>query len=239
MAHTETIDVTFDFRRDTPKGGDPDALSPTLRRYHRLLWSKPLPGGSLFELDDTDPDCYLRHRSALGDFQLSSDSVIPSFRKERRLAAIISRIPLTKWESFMALGYTMGGMMVFPANQVDGKMTVNGARGFHPRIKDRFDLTLECVRRYYHNQPSPLSGTLSRYARFFDLFETFAGYVEFFLLQDLVSRDHSAVRFSAPFDDFASSPVPRTFEAYESYRHRAAEFLRARNDRIRAWLAAR
>src|SRR5579862_818373 len=77
----DPIDITFDFRRDTPAGGDPDALSPTLRRYHRLLWSKQLPDGSLFELDDTDPVAYLRHRSPRGDFLLSSDSVIPSFRK--------------------------------------------------------------------------------------------------------------------------------------------------------------
>ena len=37
MQSATHIDVTFDFRRDTPEGGDPDALSPTLRRYHRLL----------------------------------------------------------------------------------------------------------------------------------------------------------------------------------------------------------
>jgi integrase len=39
------IDTTFDFRSDTPPGLDPDTYSPTLRRYHRLLWSKPLPSG--------------------------------------------------------------------------------------------------------------------------------------------------------------------------------------------------
>ena len=37
------IDITFDFRTDTPTGTDPDALSPTLRSYHKFLWSKPLP----------------------------------------------------------------------------------------------------------------------------------------------------------------------------------------------------
>ena len=38
----KAIDSTFDFRSDTPPGKDPDARSPTLRRYHQLLWSKPL-----------------------------------------------------------------------------------------------------------------------------------------------------------------------------------------------------
>ncbi|WP_113903400.1 DUF6994 family protein [Brevibacterium celere] len=35
--------------------------------------------------------------------------------------------------------------------------TINGARGLHPRIVDRFDLTLECIRRHYRGEPSPLA----------------------------------------------------------------------------------
>ena len=31
------IDVTFDFRKDTPPAKDPDAKSPALRRYHQHL----------------------------------------------------------------------------------------------------------------------------------------------------------------------------------------------------------
>ena len=53
MNAREQIDITFDFRTDTPPGKDPDARSPTLRRYHKLLWSKPLPNGMMFDLDDT------------------------------------------------------------------------------------------------------------------------------------------------------------------------------------------
>ena len=36
-----------------------------------------------------------------------------------------------------------GGMMVFPGNRIDGKQTINGARGFNRKIADGFDLTLE------------------------------------------------------------------------------------------------
>ena len=60
---TDVIDTTFDFRSDTPPGQDPDACSPTLRRYHQLLWSKPLPNGTPFELDVTTPYAYLHHLS--------------------------------------------------------------------------------------------------------------------------------------------------------------------------------
>ena len=42
-----TIDITFDMRTDA-NGGDPDTTSPTLRRYHKLLWSRPLPNGADF-----------------------------------------------------------------------------------------------------------------------------------------------------------------------------------------------
>ena len=67
------IDTAFDFRSDTPPGLDPDTYSPTLRRYHQLLWSKPLPGGVPFVLDITTPR-YLHHLSELGEFWLSSDT---------------------------------------------------------------------------------------------------------------------------------------------------------------------
>ena len=114
MGQPTTIDVTLDFRQDTPPGADPDRYSPTLRSYHRLLWSKPLPGGAAFALDDSSPKAYLHHRSPLGEFFLCSDSVIPSFRKERTLASIFEQIPASERDEFLRLTYTMGGMMVFP-----------------------------------------------------------------------------------------------------------------------------
>ena len=128
----------------------------------------------------------------------------------------------------------MGGMMVFPGNQIDGKMTINAQRGCHPRIKDRFDLTVECIRRHYRNESSPLSETLERYADFFGLFGDFRGYVEFFLLQDLVTADFSAVRFFTPFDGFKPWPLPESTEAYSAYKGLAVDFIQARNHRILA-----
>lgn len=74
MGLAGAIDITFDFRSDTAPGRDPDAVSPTLRKYHQLLWSKPLPSGAPFELDATFPHTYLHHLSELGEFFLSSDA---------------------------------------------------------------------------------------------------------------------------------------------------------------------
>lgn len=229
------IDVTFDVRLDTPgypeTDPDPDKLSPTLRRYHKLLWSKALPSGELFDLTDTEPGVYLYHRSTLGEFWLASDAVVPTFRNESQLSGIMEQIP-DEVASFVSLSYTVGGMMLFPANRIDGQMTLNGTRGFHPRIKDRFDLTVECIRRHYVGDDSPLSDVIRRYEGFFSLFRDFRGYVEFFLLQDLVTDDCGAVKFFSPFENFATRPVPASLEAYRAYRKLAMEFLEARNGRI-------
>ena len=225
------IDITFDFRQDTPDGKDPDTHSKTLRRYHRLLWSKRLPGGQLFDLSDTTRGSYLYHRSAVGEFSLSSDAVIPTFKWA---SCIKDLIPDEDLKAFNSVGYTMGGMMVFPANQIDGKWTINQARGCTRQIGDRFDLTLECIRRHYTRRGSPLSGVLERYASFLELFRDFRGYVEFFLLQDLVSGDFSAVEISKPFDNFRGSPIPASVHEYNAYQSDAIAFIHARNQRILA-----
>jgi hypothetical protein len=59
--------------------------------------------------------------------------------------------------------------------------------------------------------------------------------VEFFLLQDLVNHDFTAVKFFTPFDDFNLSPLPASKEAYLSYKQLAIAFIDARNRRITKW----
>jgi len=122
--------------------------------------------------------------------------------------------------------------MVWPGNQVDRKPTINGARGLNRKISDRMDLTLECIRRYYRHEDSPLAATIGRYVGFFALFEDFRGYVDFFLLQDLVSSDYEAVRFFMPFNDFNPPAIPRDLDTYLEFRHLSIEFTKARSRRI-------
>jgi len=224
------IDTSFNFRSDTPSKKDPDTWSPTLAAYHKLLWSKPLPKGHVFSLEYKKPPFYLHHQSDLGEFWLSSDTVVPTFRK--RAIDGVARDEM----NFGGLGYTIGGMMVFPANRIDGHWTINQARGCTRRISDRFDLTVECIRRYYSDEQSPLSDVLRRYADFFTLFRDFAGYVEFFHLEDIVDSGSTAVNFFLPFKDFGeTAPIPDSRNAYFQYRSAALDFLNARNQRIREW----
>ena len=129
-----------------------------------------------------------------------------------------------------ARGYTIGSALLFPKTAPPGRMTINKARGMHPRIADRFDLTLECIRRHYRGEDSPLAGTLSEHAGFFALFEDFFGYVDFWLLQDLVQDGE--VRFWLPFDDFQGRAVPQDVESYLVYSRGREDFITARNARI-------
>lgn len=226
------IDVAFDFRTDTT-GPDPDRDSPMLRQYHRRLWSKRLPSGASFDLLDTYPDGYLDHCSPeLGAFSLSSDTAINAYTHWVRMKPIIHQVPDRELEAFRTIMYTIGNMIVFPRNRIDGKPTINQERGVNSQILDRFDLTVECIRRHYLDQVSPLAPTLLRYDAFFALFGDFRNYVTFFLLDDLVADDGS-VKFFLPFDDdFPLDPWPRDVGAYAEYRRRSIEFIEARNNRI-------
>jgi hypothetical protein len=226
------IDITFDFRSDTPPSRDPDTFSPTLGRCHELLWNKPLPNGARLDLTASRPPVYLHHHSDLGEFWLSSDSVIHTYTSWESMRPITEQIPEAENESFRRIAYTIGAMMVWPANRVGGKQTINGARGFIRSISDRFDLTVECVRRYYLGIHSPLDATFARYHDFFALFVDFRGFVDFFLLQDIVREDYSTVAFFMPFGDFKLPAVPRDLPTYVSYRRHSIEFVHARNERI-------
>lgn len=226
------IDTTFDVRIDS-RGKDPDSSSKTLRHYHKLLWSKNLPNGKLFNLDDAKAN-RLYHKSELGEYYLSSDSIIHTYSKCKwpRIQHIIQQIPEDEIKYFFDLASTMGGYILFPANRINGANTINGERGFNSKIKDRIDLTLECIRRYYNNEDSPLADTLKRYKDFFDLFSDFKGYCEYFLLQDLVIDDYLKVNFFLPFNDFIRSPLPQDVNEYNEYKKNNIDFLQKRNKRI-------
>jgi hypothetical protein len=237
MSDFEGFDPTFDFRTEVRPGEDPDRTSPTLRKYHKLLWSKPLPSGEPFDLDDSTPP-YLHHSSPRGEFYLTSDSAIPTWTKWARMTKVIASIPESEREQFRTLAGQMGGKVLFPGRQIDGKQTINQERARNP-IADRLDLTLECIRLHYLGETSPLAKTLIRYGEFFALFEDFRGYVDFFLLQDLVSDDLSSVQFLMPFAAFGASGLPSTLDEYQGYRLRAVAFVEARNRRMDDYAAGR
>lgn len=225
----EKINISFDVRSDS-HGEDPDSASRTLKTYHEILWSKSLPNGKMFHLIQEGK--YLLHKSELGEYHLSSDSIIHTYYKWKRMKHIIEELPDGVVESFYDIAYTIGGFIIFPGNKIDGLSTMNQERGTNKKINDRFDLTLECIRRYYGNESSPLSEVISRYDDFFALFTDFKGYCDFFLLQDLVYDRYTAIKFFLPFEGFVSNPLPRDTNEYLEYMRNNLEFLHKRNNRI-------
>ena len=140
------IDITFDFRSDTPIGEDPDKYSQTLKTYHQLLWSKALPNGEEMELSKGKGLYYLTWK----DFDFGSDSIIVELRYQRNkriideVGRIVGNIE-AYYEDLVRRSYSIGGMIIFPKHI----NSMNQARGRNALISDRWDLTLECIRRYY------------------------------------------------------------------------------------------
>lgn len=223
------IDINFNFQSDA-RGGDPDSCSPTLRAYHKILWSKLLPGGNQFELSNKKTGIYLSHKSHLGEFSLGSDAVTHSYRNQKRKQWLTSQIR-SEVDELYDLCSNIGAYVIFPNNRIEGKRTINAERGCNYLIDDRFDLTLESIRLFYIGQRSPLYETLLRYKSFFDLFDNFNGYVHFFLLDDLVD-ERGQIKFYLPFDNFKTPPTFAGTDDYLLYKRGVLKFVQSRARRI-------
>ena len=241
------IDVTFDFTTDTPgfwdgfwerKNGlgasavDPDNASPTLQRYHQFLWSKTLPNGEVMDLHLGTGSNYLWWK----DFRFASDSIIVSFRYEKYRFMMdqvkeVVRDFRTYFEDYLRKSYTIGGSIIFPKHQ----NSINQQRGTNIYIADRWDLTLECIRRFYLEENSPLNDVLLKDKEFFDLFGNFKGYVDYFLLQDSVTKDYSRVKLWCGNADFIEDGLPKTVQEYFGFIENELEFIEKRNRRIKAY----
>ena len=222
------IDITFDFQTDTRKGKDPDSDSKTLRSYQQLLWSKTLPNGEMMQLEIEKG--FLKWK----DMWFGSDSITASF--------LHYRFPLKEYveqnipdfsefkRNYWHRTYTIGGEIIFPMV----RWSMNQARGFSVKICDRWDLTLECIRRYYAGEPSPLDKALDNSCEFFKLFVDFKGYVDFFLLQDCVDNEYN-VKFWLNTPLFESMPMPKNMKEYMMWIETQLDFVAKRGKRIKEY----
>jgi len=236
------IDVDFDFTTDSVGfwdrfwerrgglgycGSDPDSRSPTLKEYHRILWSRNLPNGQVMDLRSGYGSRYLEWNG----MRFGSDSITTGFRYEK-CRPLIEQVEASMddyrgWmESVIRRLYTIGGAIIFPKRQ----NSINQIRGTNSAVADRWDLTLECIRRHYAGEGNPISWCLRMDSWFFDLFVDFKGYVDFFLLQDCVTKDYSEVVqwIDQGFDD----PYPRDVDTYLQWIDRNLDFVNRRNARI-------
>lgn len=231
---TFQFDTNFDFRSDTPAGKDPDKFSKSLKQHHKFLWSRPLPHGESFQLEEYSDlkSGYLKLLTDQSEFKVSSDSVIPTFSRWKETKSLIEQIPASDVGEFKRIGYSIGGMMIWPTQNELGGRSINVVRGFRALISDRMDLTLECIRRYYLGEQSPLFEVLSSNPKYFGLFGEFDNFVEHFLLNDLVDAKTGQVRFFLPFEGFERAAYPKDVVGYQTYRANSLDFVNARNARI-------
>lgn len=223
------IDIEFDFRNDS-KCGDPDTDSQKLYEAHKLLWNKRLPSGEILDMEITG-NSYTRLliKNNLYD-NFSSDRMCPHYDGKYN-GRFNDWLTDFEKEELKYKVRTIGGHIIFPAHKRNG-FTINQNRGVNRKICDRFDLTLECVRRFYQSEKSPLYDTFMRYKDFFDLFSDFNGYIDFFMLQDFVDEKEQQIKFSLPFDNFNRSPLPQTVDEYKQYKAHVIDLINSRNNRI-------
>jgi hypothetical protein len=245
IAAVEPIDPNLDFAKYyREEGGDPDRDSERLYLWQHALWGRPVDGIEPFELEVVRDRGY-RMRLVTGagvEFWLGSDGIIPTWSSpgwtSRFAPDLVAEIKANRHD-FYRIASTIGGYLVFPRNRTGQTgWTINQARGMHPKIADRFDLTLECIRRHYREPDAvnPLGRRLAYYGDFFALFGDFDTYVRFFLLDDLVTAERDGIRSlmtGEPVGGFSAPAYAESVAAYAAYRRRSIEFVMARNDRIK------
>ena len=223
----QDIDIHFDVQTDS-KGKDPDSASPTLRAYHQLLWSKPLPNGQEMKLG-IEKNCL-----KWGDMWFGCDSITASFLHERfpLRKSVEQKNGFVEWKKdYWHKTYTIGGSIIFPMH----RWSMNQARGCSVKICDRWDLTLECIRRFYAGEPTPLDKVFETDREFFGLFVDFKGYVDFFLLQDCVDENYK-VKFALDTPRFISMPMPKNMEEYYKWIESQIDFVTKRGRRIEKYI---
>jgi hypothetical protein len=249
----DEMDVDFCFYDDPDVGEDPpdyensrdaDRYSMRLRQSHSVLWSKELLDGNMLTLQPNDAgwlDVSSPHSLTSTGIRLSSDTIAtPHERYESRdMHLLWGALPAAVRTHYKRRFYTIGGFLVFPRR----RDSINVSRGRIFTIQDRFDLTLECIRRYYSGETdasaNPLGAVLLADAEFFELFGRgaagFAFYTKFFHLDGLVVDGE--VRTFDDVDggswDFTGSPLPTTPETYRQYLDNVVRFVDERNGSIK------
>jgi hypothetical protein len=236
-----SIDINYDFRKDLKfYQKDVDKDSSTLKSYHKKLWQKKLPNGEFFTLSDEMVGEYLILQRNSNEIRLSSDWIINTYLHWDRnpiIKDLKERINKDDYENFNNIAHTIGSFIIFPKypyNTFGKKQSINQRRGTDIKIMDRFDLTLECIRKYYlgEKEENPLFDVINDFDYYFQLFKNFKGFCDFYLLQDLTEDNYSKIKYFLKFDGFKENPYPKIVDEYYEYKNNAVEFINNRNKRI-------
>lgn len=220
---------------------DPDAFSERLYDFYETIWNiqkqklnlnlpevKKVWNGNAWELVGV----------ADKNFRLGTDSIISVYWHRNDMRGFIAQLIETEGHDFkhyigkyLQKANTIGGFMLFPRH----RQSLNQTRGVNARINDRFDLTLECIRRMYLKKDNPLQSALERDKSFFDGFGTFENYVNFFCLNSSWVKDGQVLNLmdntSLENYNFDKNPLPIK-DNWWSFYNNIKERLRFRNEQI-------
>lgn len=222
---------------------DPDSKSKILKQYHQFLWSKKLPNGDVFNLQ-SDSRKYLFYNN----ISLASDSIITSWNykkggcrdfiyelKKLGDTELLNGNNCDNWiQKYIRISYTSGGMMIFPKHP----NSINGRRGCIREIKDRFDLTLICIKKFYDNPNDPTGypqdfySVLQSDSEFFELFVDFKGFVDFFYLNDWCDSEYNVNLLFGKGDFSVDDALPKTVEDFVAAVNKQISIVKLRNNRI-------
>lgn len=186
------IDIDYDYRNDS--NFDPDTDSKKLKETQISIYKKALPCDKniCFNLELTE-DNYLLYN----DMRLGSDTITQIYSEWHRnyyisnlLSKVKERMGSINFEEIFAKAtQTIGGHIIFPSKR---EISINTHRKNPKELRDRFDLTLECIRRFYEEKNSfnPLDSILSKNSDFFALFKNFKSYIDFFYLNPLIDENY-------------------------------------------------
>ena len=108
----DEIDVEFSFYDDPDYVSDADRDSRKLKRWHQLLWSKPLPSGDRLEWSlELGTSCLL-----YGTLRASSDTIASTHANYHRVgtARLYEGLTEAEREKYERAFYTIGGFIIFP-----------------------------------------------------------------------------------------------------------------------------
>ena len=115
------IDVKKYMGEDAPEGHVSEGHCKTLHEYHKILWGKQLPNGSMFDLEiktdqyENKPLTYsLHHNSDLGEFIMTSDWMCNTFLNWKRLSKIKQELNDSEINAFDAISTRIGNYIIFP-----------------------------------------------------------------------------------------------------------------------------
>ena len=232
---------------------DPDSQSIIQKQWHIELWNRNFCGKHLFQLkeselkDDNPKEVFMDDLDSKKRY--SSDWMNSCYTHYKEYQGKVNHEKFTEPDNireFETLTHTMGNYIIFPRHV----NSINTERGrYNGRIKDRFDLTLECIRRFYKKEYSPLFDTLKKDSEFFEKFKdsngkmNFKKYVDFFFLQDLIEdydeNDEDCIdkkiKYFIPSENWeVGDNIPfKTESWFKEYLQNVINFITKRTERMK------